>query len=363
MPRWSDAIVIGGGIFGSSIALGLKKVGFAQVVLMEATSNLMLKASWINQARIHNGYHYPRSRATAIACRENYARFVHDYRDAISRSQDTFYGIARSSSISATQFEAFCDDVGIPCRPDDTAHRTIFDPNAVEGAYSVEESVFDAQVVRNGYLSRLRRAGVDLQLSTRAKIGSWSDQWVEVETRKELWKTKFVVNATYASIDQIGIQIQSGVKRELAELALVRLPRQLSGTSITVMDGPYFSTIPFPTQSAHSLSHVRFTPHCEWTQSDGAQGTGRESHAVAMISDAANYVPLMESAIHLHSMFETKAVLVANEGDDGRPILVERHPESRRILSVLGAKIDNVYDAVDATSEIALQAQDAVGYE
>jgi hypothetical protein len=46
-------------------------------------------------------------------------------------------------------------------------------------------------------------------------------------------------------------------------------------------------------------------------------------------------------------MFEIKAVLLRSEDDDGRPILVERDGEVGRITSILGAKIDNIYELRD----------------
>jgi hypothetical protein len=44
------------------------------------------------------------------------------------------------------------------------------------------------------------------------------------------------------------------------------------------------------------------------------------------------------------SLFEVKTVLVKNEHDDGRPILFQRQPRGSRIISVMGGKIDNIYD-------------------
>ena len=56
----------------------------------------------------------------------------------------------------------------------------------------------------------------------------------------------------------------------------------------------------------------------------------------------------MRDARHLQSLFEVKTVLARNEVDDGRPILLRREAGSPRLLSVLGGKIDNIYDALEA---------------
>ncbi|MDA8059788.1 MAG: FAD-dependent oxidoreductase, partial [Nitrospiraceae bacterium] len=61
-----DAIVIGGGFYGATIAHYLKtQRKFKKVALIERGQGLLLRASYNNQARVHNGYHYPRNFTTA----------------------------------------------------------------------------------------------------------------------------------------------------------------------------------------------------------------------------------------------------------------------------------------------------------
>ena len=40
------------------------------------------------------------------------------------------------------------------------------------------------------------------------------------------------------------------------------------------------------------------------------------------------------------------AVLIDAEDSDGRPILFERHKACPRVVSILGAKLDNIYDVL-----------------
>jgi acetolactate synthase regulatory subunit len=63
-----------------------------------------------------------------------------------------------------------------------------------------------------------------------------------------------------------------------------------------------------------------------------------------MLRDAARFLPAIEGAETLRSLYEVKAVLRSTEDNDARPILVEPSPDSPRILSVLGSKLDHVYD-------------------
>ena len=65
-----------------------------------------------------------------------------------------------------------------------------------------------------------------------------------------------------------------------------------------------------------------------------------------MIRDAARYMPGLTEAVRKDSLFEVKTVLVKNETDDGRPILFEKSEALPGFYSVLGGKIDNIYDIV-----------------
>ncbi|MNE80747.1 hypothetical protein D3C80_1773470 [compost metagenome] len=66
-----------------------------------------------------------------------------------------------------------------------------------------------------------------------------------------------------------------------------------------------------------------------------------------MVRDVGRYIPAVFEAKHIDSLFEVKTVLVKNEGDDGRPILFERHQDLPGCYSILGGKIDNIYDVLE----------------
>ncbi len=48
---------------------------------------------------------------------------------------------------------------------------------------------------------------------------------------------------------------------EKCEIILCTVDRSLKNTGITVMDGPFFSLMPFGRTGLHSLTSVTFTPH------------------------------------------------------------------------------------------------------
>ena len=91
-----DAVIIGGGFYGAAIAVYLaKQRGLKRITLIEREPTLLARASYNNQARVHNGYHYPRSFTTAYRSRINLPKFVRDWPDAVKQDFTKLYAIAR----------------------------------------------------------------------------------------------------------------------------------------------------------------------------------------------------------------------------------------------------------------------------
>jgi hypothetical protein len=141
-------------------------------------------------------------------------------------------------------------------------------------------------------------------------------------------------------------------------MALVEVPEVLRRRGVTVMCGPFFSCMPFPPRSLHTLSHVRYTPHTFWHDGpdfqpayDTLARAERQSAYPHMIRDARRYLPCLDGSRYHGSLWEVKTVLPRSEVDDSRPILFKRHHRLRNLHLIMGGKIDNVYDVVEEINE------------
>jgi glycine/D-amino acid oxidase-like deaminating enzyme len=359
IPGADSAIVIGGGFFGCMIAVHLRARGVPRVTLCEQEPRLLARASYSNQARVHSGCHYPRAFLTAYRSHVNLQRFSKEFAPALKRDFTCVYAIAaRRSKVRAAEFERFMHDIGARYERAASGYRGLFDPRLVSAAYIVDEYAFDASRLRDIFGAQLARAAVDVRLGTEALrvLPEGGSVRVEVRnaTRSETLEATLVINCTYARTNWTVRESSSmsRLKHEIAEIALMEVPRELEDVGITVMDGPFFSCMPFPAEQCHSLSHVRYTPHGNMCDTDGALdpllllAEHCPSRAASMLADAARFVPVLRQSRHRKSLFEVKTVLLHHEVDDGRPILLRRDFAHRAVLSVLGGKLDNVYDVL-----------------
>lgn len=356
-----DTIIIGGGFYGLRIAQFLKEeLNREKVLVLEKEADVMQRASYNNQARVHNGYHYPRSVLTALRSRINMPIFSKEYSEAIVKDFTKYYGVARNfSKVSARQFIRFYERIGSSIEPSEEGMQ-YFDTRLIEEVFKVQEYVFNSKTIKDALLKKHKELKTPIHLSETVKsINNVNnhDDLIEVETQKATYKAKFVLNTTYSSINNVNRSSGLPVipfKHELTEMCLVKVPEELQDKAFTIMCGPFFSLMPFPDKGLFTLSHVRYTPHSEWYDSnDGLRDSHayleeveRVSHFPQMIADVRRYMPLANKISYSgESLWEIKTVLPQSEEDDSRPILYKDHYGGiRNYVCIMGGKIDNIYD-------------------
>lgn len=370
--------IVGGGYYGLYLAWYFA-VNNRKVVLFEKEKTLMTHASYNNQARVHNGYHYPRSVLTALRSRMSFPRFTKEFPNCIDSEFEKIYMVGRPlGKVSAYQFRRFCERIGAEISPAPESISKLTNPRYIEASFITREYAFDAIKLRDAMLDRIDRANVDIRTETFVEKLKKIEDGIEVEYRdlvtgeSECQTFTHVFNCTYSLINDINAKGNISfipLKHEMTEMCLVDVPEQIKHLGITVMCGPFFSVMPFPSvvyngAPVHSFSHVRYTPHYEWcdkVEQDYVNGhtklqnDPKHSAWEYMKKDAARYIPCLEEARYLKSLWEVKTVLPSSEVDDSRPILCRFNHGMKGFHCVMGGKIDNVYDAVVAIqSELGL---------
>lgn len=366
-----DFAIIGGGIFGVYAALYLAERG-QQVCIIEKEKELMKKASVVNQARLHSGYHYPRSVATAIMSDENKARFTEDHKEFINFHFDKFYAIDRYGSFTdPLQFERFCNHINIKC--DRVYDNPLFNYHRLEALYSTTEYSFDPFLIAQYYREKVD--GVKeisiINESVVKTAQSVGDHWEMLiqhsgqETEQKIEATQ-VINATYSSSNAINDLF--GMKNidlmhEISEIALLTSP-QLNEIGLTVMDGPFGSIMPYGLSGLLSLSSVVYTHHkvsyektphfnCQEINTDCRPDfTGNcndchacpETHYPKMIKQMSQYFSDEVQFNYFSSLFTVKSKLMANYIDDGRPTEISILNENPRFYCIFAGKINSIYE-------------------
>lgn len=374
----ADKIIIGAGLYGLYSALFCAKRG-QQVVVLEYEEEAFKRATFINQARVHMGYHYPRSYSTAIKSAGYFNRFNEDYGFCVLTKFDQVYATSSNFSWSdAREFKKFCEAAHIRC--DEVSPSHYFKEGCCDGAFLTEEYTYDAQILKNYFLEELKKYNqVSILYGARiTHIEKYAQNFQVNVWQQDMEMTleaPFVLNATYASVNQIqnllGYEMFK-IKYELCEIILCNVDDKLRHTGLTVMDGPFFSIMPFGKTGYHSLTAVTFTPHVACKESLPKFDCQARSHGFCSseLLGNCNKCPAKPDSAwpymsHLarkymrddlvfefdHTLYSMKPILLASEIDDSRPTVIRTFSEDPTFVSVLSGKINTVYDLDEILSK------------
>lgn len=367
-----DKLIIGAGLYGLYAALYCAKKG-QSVTVLEIEEAPFTRATYINQARVHMGYHYPRSLSTAMKSAGYFKRFVEDYSFCIRFDFEQVYATSTHFSwTDAREFRKFCDDAGIPCTP--LPVEQFFKEGICDGAFLTKEYTYDAHILRDYFLEELAKypeaeVCYNRDIQRIVKQADCYEVYALCEGREECYRAPFVLNATYASVNQVLQRVEGAqtepfaLKYELCEIILCKTAPELKDIGLTVMDGPFFSIMPFGKTGLHSLTSVTFTPHktsyeatpqfackkggtCEsyWLGNCDSCPNRPESAWEYMSALARKYVKEEYGFTYEKSLFSMKPILKASEIDDSRPTVIKYVSKEPSFVSVLSGKINTVYD-------------------
>lgn len=363
-----DKIIIGAGLYGLYAALYSAKKG-EQICVLERDNESFSRATYINQARVHMGYHYPRSFSTAIKSANYFERFVKDYGFCIKDNFEKIYATSKHFSwTNKEQFKTFSHAAHIRC--DEIDPLKYFNEEMCDGAFVTREYTYDAHILRDYFLKELAKyPNVVIKYNSYiTSITKMPDTYQINLKGAEALFTGYLLNAAYSGVNTIlnylGIDLFD-IKYELCEIILCKVSDNLANVGITVMDGPFFSLMPFGNTGYHSLTSVTFTPHktsydklatfpCQKLSEGACQPTSLDncnncqykpaSSWMYMSALAKKYLKKEYQFEYAKSLFSIKPILLSSEIDDSRPTVIRKFTESPTFVSVLSGKINTVYD-------------------
>lgn len=374
MSEKYDRIIIGAGIYGLYAALFCGRKG-QSVLVLECDNAPFCRATFINQARVHQGYHYPRSISTALKSAGYFERFNKDFEFCINKEFQKVYATSGEYSwTNGEQFKDFCKAAGIPCEelhPD-----RFFKKKMCDGAFLTREYTYDAKILKDYYVEKLAELknvtilyGVNIEA-----IDKDVKSYIIRTADGNKYETGFLLNATYAATNQILEMLgyeKFRIKYELCEIILCNVNEKLEKYGFTVMDGPFFSIMPFGKTGIHSLTSVTFTPHmtsyaevptfmcqrksegyCSVNHLGNCNNCGAKPETAFpyMANLARKYLKEEYEFEYKESLFSMKPILLNSEIDDSRPTVIRTYSTNPTCVGVLSGKINTVYDLDEVLS-------------
>jgi hypothetical protein len=315
--------ILGAGWYGCSIALGLISDNH-EVEVHEIADRPFSGASGGNPARLHQGWHYPRSGRTIDACLDHQWLFMHHYGHLTRNVPINIYAIAADDSlVDFRQYrETYRNRVDcIEVKPEEHGLQN------VEGAVMTGERHMVIDMAREWFATKL-----DGRIKFGVQPGDIND------TRWDL-----TIDCTFCANDEANID-----RYEPCVTALALGP---TNKAVTIMDGPFGSIYPWnEDQGLVSITSAKLTPisksprtYAEAAAILKAQDTELlKQRGAAMMKQMAHFWP---EAADIFKIVDYKKTIRAmpRSGADSR--LVDIVNVGERALRVRAGKIDAVFHA------------------
>jgi hypothetical protein len=344
--------IIGGGIFGVTVAIKLARNGH-KIDLFEKEKDILMAASGINQFRLHRGYHYPRSAETMRDCLRAETSFIKEYGGAVISGDDHHYCIAKEGSlIHHDDYIKVCKDFGLDFAE---AKPALVNHDKIGMSIRGHESRIDSDKLRKICWQKLKSAKVNVKLKKTATLA-------------ELKKYDFRVIATYASLnDLLPVIKQRDYQFELCEKPVVRLPREFNKQCLVVMDGPFMCVDPFGRTGNFLLGNVvhaihqtnigrkpEFDKKFKPLLNRGVIRNPAVTNFKKFIESGSEFIPGLAKAKHVGSMFTFRTVLPKLEKTDARPTVVTKIDP--KTVTIFSGKFGNCVEAAEEVLNIISEA-------
>jgi hypothetical protein len=337
--------VVGAGLFGITVALRLDAMG-VDVDLFDRHEKVLSAASTLNQFRVHRGYHYPRSSETGMYLLETADRFRAEYGETLVEGERHLYGIASEDSLTnAEEFVEFMDTHGLQYREVEDSR---VDSSQLDLLVEVREQLLDPHRLVSLCTDRLTRSNV------RLRLGEVANETSTAAYDRVVVCGYATSNVFFDRNPGLGVAYQF----EVCEKPVVRMPGDFGRPSIVILDGPFMCIDPVGSTNLFAMGnvvhaihatnvgmHPDVPEHLAPVLDSGVVQPPAFTRFGSFVESGCRFVPAMEHAEHVGSMFTTRTVFPRLEQTDARPTIVRVLGE--RTISVFAGKLATCVDAAD----------------
>jgi glycine/D-amino acid oxidase-like deaminating enzyme len=241
--------VIGGGIFGSTVAIELAKMG-SVVTIFEKRNGLLDEATRNSQNRLHLGLHYPRDLPTALQSKDGFRKFKKRFPSAVRQNFDNYYALAKNDSkVSKAQFLSFVSSAQIFL--DSEGSREVIknlniDAHKFSGIWRSQEGVIDIEELRSLILKEICGLPINLHLSSEVTEVNFSGAtWILRTDGGLAEEFDWIIRATYG-LDKIQTNVPALLDRnyEYHQTMILEIASPAPSFGFTIVDGDFLTILP-----------------------------------------------------------------------------------------------------------------------
>jgi len=360
MPK--KVAIIGGGIFGSTIALDLAKNTEFEITLFEREKDLLLGASSTNLLRHHYGYHYPRSEKTAKECQEAIKSFEEEYKECISEEFPSYYAIIKEGSKStAKEYLNFCDKLSLPYKIE-WPKEELMDRAQIELCLKTPEPVYDPDKLRKVIKEKLKKTKIKIRYNSEiidAKIDENTKKILKIKSENKVTEEEFdyIIGALYSNFNQLNKWFKfpkQQLRYSLFEVLEIELPINYK-IGMIIVDGDFSALLPNGNKSTFRLANAKESV-IKRVISDNLDDSiikdlkENKSNEKEILEVATKYFPIVKKARVVKKFYIIQVVKANVESTDERPS--EITDRDKGIFSIFSGKVVNCVSLAKKLTEI-----------
>jgi hypothetical protein len=359
-----NVAIIGGGAFGTNIALNLCKKD-VNVTLFDRAADILSGASFNNQNRLHLGFHYPRDIDTAIQCIKGFERFKNEFNECVIGDFNNAYFLANTSSkTTPAEYLSFCDRLNLKYEVLDLG---LFSPTLQNVSLGIKtgEVVYDCKILRELFRKRLERSNVKLKLNVDITRIERTSNGYSIGSSDEVFGAYDVmINSTYSNISRLNSQLNIKTpdrQYEYTMIPIIEWDKEPLG--ITIMDGSFMTVLPFGNTGKFLLYHVdhsvvetKIDAHLPlaWLNKSSSPSNYIDAKVLfhTLKESCIKFIPDLISASLVGFLQGPRMVLAEKNNTDARPSIINQH--EKNYFSVFSGKIDHCIWVADEIKNLIL---------
>lgn len=344
--------IVGGGFYGCHIAEIIKNKYRSQVSLdiFDRGDRLMARAATNNQARLHLGFHYPRSPGTIRQTLQGFHRFTRKFSDCVAYPKNNYYAVHKDGYLPFCDYLSAMDEHNLSYEVVGVSALKYFrKPKDIDGVIRVDEGVIFLQDMATKMLAWLDSK---VNIHCNALVSAIdAEKGALVVNDRCFDGYDIIINASYTD-SNLGLPHYKrfALKYEIAAMAILDAPFG-DNVALTIMDGPFVSLYPVG-KGKVSLSSVPYTPFFKCStvaeleeQLARRRELGHDQNVISAIINHGNQLlnlNLSEQAVQ--GMWIAPKTKILHDNDDQRLTEIRIH---EKLISVLCGKLDAVYQTAD----------------